>query len=108
MLLCQVFSDEVVMLAEAVWDHVTMDLDELPFRAGQVIKVTDMMDKDWWWGILNDSQGWFPAQFVRVSLVIHNNVFDNLRIVIDIRRRILRTLSRNSKMGSMGFTSACN
>lgn len=45
-----------------------MDPDELAFRAGEVIKVTDMIDKDWWWGILEDKDGWFPANFVRVSI----------------------------------------
>ena len=64
--------------AEALWDHVTFDPDELPFRAGDVVEVTHMEDKDWWWGIIGPSQGWFPAAFVRVResfvtfLVIHS------------------------------------
>lgn len=62
----QIFETENLTYAEALWDHVTMDPDELAFRAGDVIKVTDMLDKDWWWGILDDKEGWFPANFVRV------------------------------------------
>ena len=45
-----------------------MDPDELGFRAGDVIRVTDLEDKDWWYGVVDHSQGWFPAAFVRVSL----------------------------------------
>lgn len=44
-----------------------MDPEELGFRAGDVIEVTDMTDKDWWWGKLREKEGWFPATFVRVS-----------------------------------------
>ena len=57
---------------EALWDHVTLDPEELGFRAGDVIEVTDMTDKDWWWGKLREKEGWFPATFVRVSY--HNIV----------------------------------
>ncbi|XP_036357918.1 uncharacterized protein LOC115210255 isoform X6 [Octopus sinensis] len=62
----EIFETENLTYAEALWDHVTMDPDELAFRAGEVIKVTDMIDKDWWWGILEDKDGWFPANFVRL------------------------------------------
>ncbi len=55
--------------AEALWDHVTMDPDELGFRAGDQIRVTDMMDKDWWFGTTQQHRGWFPAAFVRVSIL---------------------------------------
>ena len=44
-----------------------MDPEELGFRAGDLIEVTDMTDKDWWWGQLEEKEGWFPAPFVRVS-----------------------------------------
>ena len=52
--------------AEALWDHVTMDPEELGFRAGDVIEVTDTRDKNWWYGHIADKHGWFPASFVRV------------------------------------------
>ena len=55
------------MRAEALWDHVTLDPVELGFRAGDVIQVKDMLDKDWWWGRLDDREGWFPSAFVAVS-----------------------------------------
>ncbi|KAF4105337.1 rho guanine nucleotide exchange factor 9b isoform X2 [Onychostoma macrolepis] len=56
-----------VVSAEAVWDHVTMAERELAFKAGDVIKVLDASNKDWWWGQMDDEEGWFPASFVRVD-----------------------------------------
>uniref|UniRef100_A0A8C1RFI1 Rho guanine nucleotide exchange factor 9 n=1 Tax=Cyprinus carpio TaxID=7962 RepID=A0A8C1RFI1_CYPCA len=55
-----------VVSAEAVWDHVTMAERELAFKAGDVIKVLDASNKDWWWGQMDDEEGWFPASFVRL------------------------------------------
>lgn len=66
-LLCpQLISDGSVVYAEALWDHVTMDDQELGFKAGDVIEVMDATNKEWWWGRILDSEGWFPASFVRV------------------------------------------
>ncbi|XP_026860712.2 spermatogenesis-associated protein 13-like isoform X2 [Electrophorus electricus] len=56
-----------IVSAEAVWDHVTMAERELAFKAGDVIKVLDASNKDWWWGQIDDEEGWFPASFVRVE-----------------------------------------
>ncbi|XP_057182511.1 rho guanine nucleotide exchange factor 9 isoform X3 [Triplophysa rosa] len=39
---------------------------ELAFKAGDVIKVLDASNKDWWWGLIDDKEGWFPASFVRL------------------------------------------
>ena len=67
----QLFEDEA-HFAEALWDHVTMDREELGFRAGDVIEIKDSSDKDWWWGALAGRSGWFPATFVRVSQLTTN------------------------------------
>jgi hypothetical protein len=67
----QIFEEEQPTFAEALWDHVTMDSEELGFRAGEVIEVMDMSDKDWWWGRMSSTEGWFPAAFVRVSASDH-------------------------------------
>lgn len=64
----QLISGGSVVSAEAVWDHVTMAERELAFKAGDVIKVLDASNKDWWWGQMDDEEGWFPASFVRVRL----------------------------------------
>ncbi|XP_022252091.1 spermatogenesis-associated protein 13-like [Limulus polyphemus] len=57
-----------VTYAEALWDHVTMDPEELGFQAGEVIEVSDSFDKDWWWGSISNRSGWFPATFVRLRV----------------------------------------
>lgn len=62
----QLIGDGSVVCAEALWDHVTMDDQELGFKAGDVIQVLDASNKDWWWGRNEDKEAWFPASFVRV------------------------------------------
>uniref|UniRef100_A0A8C7XHJ1 Rho guanine nucleotide exchange factor 4 n=1 Tax=Oryzias sinensis TaxID=183150 RepID=A0A8C7XHJ1_9TELE len=64
----ELISDGSVVFAEALWDHVTMDVQELGFKAGDVIEVVDATDKEWWWGRIMDSEGWFPASFVRLRV----------------------------------------
>ena len=65
-----------------------MDREELGFRAGDVIEVKDVSDKDWWWGSLGCRSGWFPATFVRVIFKInfiyffHNIIKELLRLYI--------------------------
>ncbi len=71
----QLISGGSVVSAEAVWDHVTMAERELAFKAGDVIKVLDASNKDWWWGQMDDEEGWFPASFVRVRLS-HDSLLD--------------------------------
>ena len=58
----------MVVYAEALWDHVTLDAEELVFKAGDLITVIDSSDKDWWWGRISHRVGWFPAAFVRVII----------------------------------------
>ncbi|XP_078522223.1 rho guanine nucleotide exchange factor 4 isoform X5 [Lissotriton helveticus] len=64
----ELISDGSVVYAEALWDHVTMDDQELGFKAGGVIEVMDATNKEWWWGRILDNEGWFPASFVRLRV----------------------------------------
>ncbi|XP_062988517.1 LOW QUALITY PROTEIN: rho guanine nucleotide exchange factor 4 [Elgaria multicarinata webbii] len=64
----ELISDGGVVYAEALWDHVTMDDQELGFKAGDVVEVMDATNKEWWWGRIMDSEGWFPASFVRLRV----------------------------------------
>lgn len=82
----QTMDEEVVILAEAVWDHVAMEPEELAFRAGDVIDVLDNLDKDWWWGSCRGEHGWFPAAFVRVR----NSLFC---IIIDKEKKEFGTFA---------------
>ncbi|XP_078268659.1 rho guanine nucleotide exchange factor 9 isoform X1 [Rhinoraja longicauda] len=66
LLVNKLISGGYIVSAEAVWDHVTMADRELAFKAGDVIKVLDASNKDWWWGQIDDEEGWFPASFVRL------------------------------------------
>ncbi|KAF0873207.1 SPT13 protein, partial [Crocuta crocuta] len=64
----ELISDGSVVWAEALWDHVTMDDQELGFKAGDVIQVLEASNKDWWWGRNEDKEAWFPASFVRLRV----------------------------------------
>uniref|UniRef100_A0A8C9I3Z6 Rho guanine nucleotide exchange factor 4 n=1 Tax=Piliocolobus tephrosceles TaxID=591936 RepID=A0A8C9I3Z6_9PRIM len=64
----ELISDGSVVCAEALWDHVTMDDQELGFKAGDVIEVMDATNREWWWGRVADCEGWFPASFVRLRV----------------------------------------
>ncbi|XP_049557260.1 spermatogenesis-associated protein 13 isoform X1 [Orcinus orca] len=64
----ELISDGSVVCAEALWDHVTMDEQELGFKAGDVIQVLEASHKDWWWGRSADREAWFPASFVRLRV----------------------------------------
>lgn len=57
-----------LMYAEALWDHVTMNEEELCFTAGQAIAVYDIDEPEWWFGLVDDHIGWFPASFVRIPV----------------------------------------
>ncbi|XP_076632036.1 rho-type guanine nucleotide exchange factor isoform X3 [Colletes latitarsis] len=39
--------------------------DELCFKKGDVITITQMDEEDWWEGTLNDKTGWFPSNYVK-------------------------------------------
>ncbi|XP_072899843.1 uncharacterized protein [Hemitrygon akajei] len=64
----ELISDGHIVYAEALWDHVTMDDQELGFKAGEVIRVLDASNKEWWWGLIDDKEAWFPASFVRLRV----------------------------------------
>lgn len=83
----QLISDGSVVYAEALWDHVTMDDQELGFKAGDVIEVVDATNKEWWWGRILDSEGWFPASFVRVRNQI--TYFKLLQLTVELLNYLL-------------------
>ena len=75
-IMLQVSDTRNPVYAEALWDHVTLDQVELGFRAGDVIEVRDMLDKDWWWGRLDRREGWFPSAFVAVRRTYGKDLVD--------------------------------
>ncbi|XP_063062442.1 spermatogenesis-associated protein 13 [Engraulis encrasicolus] len=57
-----------MVYAEALWDHVTMEEQELAFKAGDVIRLVEASSKDWWYGAAGEREAWFPSGFVRVRV----------------------------------------
>lgn len=72
--------------AEALWDHVTMDPEELSFQAGDIITVLTMTSCDWWFGQVGDLVGWFPAPFVRVR-ISQTLAADETKLAAPVRTR---------------------
>lgn len=66
-------NEDIVIYSEAVWDHIAMETEELPFRAGDVIEVYSALDRDWWWGTCCGKSGWFPSDFVRLRVNQNEN-----------------------------------
>ncbi|GFG36450.1 hypothetical protein Cfor_11474, partial [Coptotermes formosanus] len=103
----QASDKDVTILAEAVWDHVAMEPEELAFRAGDVIEVLDTVDRDWWWGSRNEDSGWFPAAFVRLRVSQEDTVEDCLAAMASgstastqLRRRTSVSLLSNDQVRS--------
>ncbi|XP_056289808.1 spermatogenesis-associated protein 13 isoform X2 [Pseudoliparis swirei] len=69
--------------AEALWDHVTMEEQELAFKAGDVIRVLDASHNDWWWGRGADKEAWFPSSFVRVRVNQEDSSAESVESVAD-------------------------
>ncbi|KAG1954254.1 spermatogenesis-associated protein [Pimephales promelas] len=74
--------------AEALWDHVTMEEQELAFKAGEVIRVLDVREQDWWWGMVGDREAWFPSSFVRVRVNQGDSSSDSVESVPDAEESV--------------------
>lgn len=97
--------EEMIVLAEAVFDHVAIEAEELAFRAGDVIEVLETTNKDWWWGCTNKKTGWFPAEFVRLRVSQEDTVEDCLAamasgqsVTTHLRRRTSISLLSNDQV----------
>ncbi|XP_043229312.1 serine/arginine repetitive matrix protein 2-like isoform X1 [Amphibalanus amphitrite] len=71
-------ADDSVVYAEAHWDYITLDPEELAFKAGDVIEVHDCSDRHWWFGAHQQNQGWFLAAFVRLRVSQEETVEETL------------------------------
>ena len=52
-------------LVQALFTFKATNNDELTFKKGDVITLTQRDDADWWEGTLGDTTGWFPANYVK-------------------------------------------
>ncbi|KAI1699859.1 rhoGEF domain-containing protein [Ditylenchus destructor] len=65
------YNPSSMLMVEAIWDHVAMLADELPFANGDIITVLDASSNSGlWYGMCRDSTGWFPASYVRVKTAV--------------------------------------
>ncbi|KAK4883196.1 hypothetical protein RN001_006515 [Aquatica leii] len=97
--------EDVIILAEAVFDHVAIEAEELAFRAGDVIEVLETVNRDWWWGSAGGKEGWFPAAFVRLRVSQEDTVEDCLAAMASgqsmptqLRRRTSISLLSNDQV----------
>ncbi|XP_072306903.1 spermatogenesis-associated protein 13 isoform X2 [Eucyclogobius newberryi] len=70
--------------AEALWDHVTMEEQELAFKATDVIRVLDASHSEWWWGRGAEREAWFPSCFVRVRVNQEDSSTESAENVADL------------------------
>lgn len=52
------------LFVRARFDFDASDPSALSFRAGEVIEVITMLESGWWDGMLGETRGWFPSNFV--------------------------------------------
>ncbi|XP_017854258.1 rho guanine nucleotide exchange factor 7 isoform X2 [Drosophila busckii] len=55
---------EQPLIVRAEYSFVGSNNDELCFKKGEIITVTQREDGGWWEGTLNDKTGWFPSNYV--------------------------------------------
>ncbi|XP_026843784.1 uncharacterized protein LOC6596616 isoform X5 [Drosophila persimilis] len=52
------------LVVQAEYSFMGSNNDELCFKKGDIITVTQREDGGWWEGTLNDKTGWFPSNYV--------------------------------------------
>ncbi|CAD5229567.1 unnamed protein product [Bursaphelenchus okinawaensis] len=86
-----------LLLAEALWDHVAMLTEELPFQLGDVVTVLDSTSNSrMWYGSCNGKVGWFPSNYVRVRKCQMDRLSDlsNIDATVDEYPKQMRILRR--------------
>lgn len=52
-------------IVQAEYSFKGSNNDELCFKKGDIITVTQREDGGWWEGTLSDKTGWFPSNYVK-------------------------------------------
>lgn len=72
--------DSPVYTVQAEFNFKGSNNDELCFKKGDIITVTQKEDGGWWEGTLEDKTGWFPSNYVKeYKLGAAPNVVDTIR-----------------------------
>ena len=51
---------------KAIFAYLANEPDELTIAEGDIIRVIDQSDSDWWKGLLGDNVGVFPSAYVEL------------------------------------------
>ena len=54
----------ICVSVRALYDYTAASEDELTFRVGDMIRLVDSSDPDWWEGELDGKRGAIPANYV--------------------------------------------
>ncbi|CAF4417470.1 unnamed protein product, partial [Didymodactylos carnosus] len=71
--------------AEALWNHITLEPNYLPFNVGDLILVLNKNDQKLWYGRVGTNEGWFQAAFVRVKVCQEDSTIDERQPRDDIK-----------------------
>ncbi|KAF4525620.1 hypothetical protein B566_EDAN001219 [Ephemera danica] len=58
---------------QAIYSFKGTNNDELCFKKGQIISITQREEGGWWEGTLDDKTGWFPSNYVTEYKIQSNN-----------------------------------
>lgn len=62
-----------------LYDYVAHNADELSFHVGDevlILQKGDDLEKDWWWGQLQQREGYVPRNYIGVSSSLINFLHD--------------------------------
>lgn len=60
---------------QAIFTFKGENNDELCFKKGDIITITQREDGGWWEGTLEEKTGWFPSNYVKDHKGIIKNTF---------------------------------
>jgi len=53
-------------IGRAIFDFNAQEDNELSFKKGDIIRVTDDTDENWWAGVIDTQEGMFPMNYIQV------------------------------------------
>lgn len=57
---------DIKSYCRCIYAHKAINADELELNVGDIIRVIDNADHDWWWGEANEREGWFSTAFIQM------------------------------------------